>query len=429
LKSYVLKPLAILGILIIAYSILLTLAYMPNPSRLEYNIGSAIHIVEKEGIYRHVVYAFSGRGSERNNEVTDEIFYAIAGEPDFYARVAMFAEFWHLYSGTVRLDNFTDRIMLGQLRRQDGLSAFENAFTGYSRYWHGYVAVLRPVMAIFDFGTVRYIALFHQTLLIVAVSVMISKRLDMIFSLLFGFALATFSYNIFPFSLQFSSVFYVMLYAMLISLCFEKRLVHDDALLLYFFLVVGSITNFFDLLTAPLLTLGIPLVLCHTLRNNHTGYIFKENVKTIILCSIYWGVGYAFTWIGRWIISYFVDPDIQVFSAISYRMIGTDETPLSYVFAFGGNIITMFPFVLLATIIVLVAVLTGFIVKTGLSKNHAFNTSPVLLLCLAPYAWFFVFANHSEVHYWFTYRIQAIAVFALLAFLINLLNLQKIRMG
>ena len=40
---------------------------------------------------------------------------------------------------------------------------------------------------------------------------------------------------------------------------------------------------------------------------------------------------------------------------------------------------------------------------------------PVLIVGLFPYAWFFVFANHSQLHYFYTYRIQAITLFSIFA--------------
>ena len=45
------------------------------------------------------------------------------------------------------------------------------------------------------------------------------------------------------------------------------------------------------------------------------------------------------------------------------------------------------------------------------------NSIYILLLIGYPYIWYTVLAGHSQVHYWFTYRLQIIAVFSLLSFL------------
>lgn len=40
-----------------------------------------------------------------------------------------------------------------------------------------------------------------------------------------------------------------------------------------------------------------------------------------------------------------------------------------------------------------------------------------LLIAIIPFVWYMVLANHSYVHYWFTYRELAIFIFAILVWL------------
>lgn len=63
---------------------------------------------------------------------------------------------------------------------------------------------------------------------------------------------------------------------------------------------MGSATAFFDLLTTPIVTLGIPLIvkvlIDYKKRNNCSIYeILKE--------CLYWGMGYSTTMILKWIIT------------------------------------------------------------------------------------------------------------------------------
>ena len=37
-----------------------------------------------------------------------------------------------------------------------------------------------------------------------------------------------------------------------------------------------------------------------------------------------------------------------------------------------------------------------------------------LLIVLMPYVWYLLLANHSYLHWWFTYRLQAVAILGLL---------------
>jgi hypothetical protein len=50
-----------------------------------------------------------------------------------------------------------------------------------------------------------------------------------------------------------------------------------------------------------------------------------------------------------------------------------------------------------------------------------------LLVVPLPYLWFAVMSNHSAVHYWFSYRIQAIALFPILFFVASSLDSSRLR--
>ncbi|MBR6418568.1 MAG: hypothetical protein IKS36_07115, partial [Bacteroidales bacterium] len=39
----------------------------------------------------------------------------------------------------------------------------------------------------------------------------------------------------------------------------------------------------------------------------------------------------------------------------------------------------------------------------------------LIMLALVPYVWYFIVANHSYIHPWFTYRLQMITVMSLFA--------------
>jgi hypothetical protein len=53
----------------------------------------------------------------------------------------------------------------------------------------------------------------------------------------------------------------------------------------------------------------------------------------------------------------------------------------------------------------------------GLMKRWKFNYKKVLLfviISVMPYVWYCVLANHSYLHWWFTYRLQMVTVVSLL---------------
>ncbi|HAH57516.1 MAG TPA: hypothetical protein DCL86_05165, partial [Bacteroidales bacterium] len=59
--------------------------------------------------------------------------------------------------------------------------------------------------------------------------------------------------------------------------------------------------------------------------------------------------------------------------------------------------------------------------KQGFSKAILF-----LVVAVLPYIWFFGAANHSFVHYWFTYRIQAITISGVLLAFYSLVDWGKV---
>ena len=40
---------------------------------------------------------------------------------------------------------------------------------------------------------------------------------------------------------------------------------------------------------------------------------------------------------------------------------------------------------------------------------------PLLCISIVPYIWYIAFAGHSSIHCWFTYKIQAMSIFAILS--------------
>lgn len=97
---------------------------------------------------------------------------------------------------------------------------------------------------------------------------------------------------------QYLTTFYVLFGALIWLLSrYEKD--KPVNLMLYFF-AVGMIENFFDFLTYPIITLGIPLIILLWLRVRDEQADFKGNFWFMFQSSVSWGLGYALTWIAKW---------------------------------------------------------------------------------------------------------------------------------
>ncbi|MGS4723035.1 hypothetical protein [Citrobacter farmeri] len=234
------------------------------------------------------------------------------------------------FKSQTQLDNFTDlRIMVPRSASSDNPSFAAIDMGGYSRYWHGYQVVLRPLISFFNYEQVRFLLSTLLISLLCVSSSLIWKRMGLVYSICFVVSMCFVHIEAIGMSVQFSSVFFI---AMISSIFILKSDRYDDGIIgrlgiPAFFMIIGSVTNFFDLLTAPLLTLTLPLSILIIINDDVT----LTNLKTIVITSISWSVGYALTWISKWIISYLFISHSAISDAINqifFRSMGSEKYPL-----------------------------------------------------------------------------------------------------
>ena len=320
------------------------------------------------------------------------------------------------------LDNFMDDLMVDSCRVSDSYSSiFEAAFdnNGYPRYWNGYLLTLRPTMTQFTYHQIRYISMF---LLLTAFSFCFSgihHNLNAVTAVGFAISMIACFLVFVGESLQYFSVFMILFVLLLLILYIPSfRSPSNSALLLF---AAGMITNFFDMLTAPLLTLGIPLVLilCLFIKDSRV-HSFIKRVWLIINHSLAWGMGYALCWISKWGIGTLATGSNifeDAMKTAKFRVEGSESIPLDRSLMFRLNFDTYFfakghkP----AIFILLLLLILTFILIRHHRADWKETVLPFLMIAVFPYVWFFVFANHSQLHYFYTYRIQAISLFAVFA--------------
>lgn len=329
------------------------------------------------------------------------------------------------------LDYFTDRLMLQQ-------SLTDNTYTnplfsainanGYNRYWHGYLVVLRPLLVFFSIGQIRYINAFIMLLLSCIIFSKMKQNINFQTAFCFILSLSMSYFIIIPNCLQFCAVYYIMLFSVNHILSSEQKY-HDKVFLLTLFLTIGMLTNYFDFLTAPLLTLGIPITLILLWGLNDPNYSLILNIKILLQLSITWGIGYALTWLSKWILSLLLlGPDTlrTVIQESQHRLVGNQEEALNRFQMLTMNIRNFIPpiyryddkvymhiFISLCAIVFMLLIF--FMVRYGQYKLYIKRVLPFILVALYPYIWFNVMANHSQIHNFYTYRIQMISVFAILS--------------
>ena len=104
-----------------------------------------------------LVYMIPNSKIEWHREYSLYVFY------DIEETWESFGNLFGLHSQPGMMDNTTDRIMIREaLIGDESMSALEAAIymNGYTRYWHGYQVVLRPLLVLYQLHQIRYLNMF-----------------------------------------------------------------------------------------------------------------------------------------------------------------------------------------------------------------------------------------------------------------------------
>lgn len=284
--------------------------------------------------------------------------------------------------------------------------------TSYSRYWHGYLVLLKPLLSMFNYGQVRFIImLFQLSLFLVIVAKLTMKRKELIFPLFFMWIfmnpIATMC------SLQFNNVTILTFIAVVLVIHFEERWKGDLNKWELLFLVIGALTSYFDLLTYPLLTLGIPLLLWLSFYNSVS---FSTKMEGIIFISIFWAIGYGGMWAGKWIIGSIVTGENVIQNAVEFMQVRTsslvtEKRGVTYWEVIKRQLLISWRYVLTACLLAFILILH----KIRKSEKIDFiSFLPYVLVGAYPLIWYGVLKNHSYIHAFFTYRELSISIVAFL---------------
>ena len=292
----------------------------------------------------------------------------------------------------------------------------------YFRYWHGSTVLVRPLLTVLN---IRQIYILF--------AVVLTGLFALLFTLLLRFrkafcawscvlALCSVSFWYIPMSLEYIWCFLIMLLTGICVLLLYQKKQRVSGL---FFLLVVNITAYFDFLTTETLTLIFPLALLLILMyDNHQIQSAKEGCVFIAGRSFYWGLGYLSSWIEKWLLTSIalgrnVFP--EAISSASIRVneeIGEIHGASQAFSAVARNISCLFPFNLAKSYSYAFAV-CSFIVLLMVyylfRKIEKKKYMPMLFsaLFVLPYLRFLTLANHSFLHYFFTYRAQFASIFCL----------------
>lgn len=289
-------------------------------------------------------------------------------------------------------------------------SGNESTITSYERYWHGSLVILRPLFYLFDYNSIRVLNLLLQLLLVFGIiKLMIKNGIE---KYIIPFILALFLIHpvTIGLSFQYSAMYNLVLLGIILMLKFKDVLFKKNRFI-YFFLVIGMLTSFFDFLTFPAITFGLPIVFYLLLDKDSK---LKDKILKIVLYGILWCIGYVGMWFSKWAITSIILQKDAITEALNIIFYRTSTEKFSRIDAIIRNIsiykrrsyITIFGLIF---IYYLVRIIKN---RKTMNKSILTRIIPFILVALIPFAWYFVISNHSYIHYWMTYRELVIFFFA-----------------
>ena len=291
----------------------------------------------------------------------------------------------------------------------------EGTLQSYARYWHGYLLFLMPLIALVDVDTIRLLNMLVQLLLLAGViSQLSSKGLRrLIFPLVMTYFFLS-PVTLF-FSFQYSAVYYTAMGSTFALLMFWNQLQARGWERL-FFMLVGILTCYFDFLTYPVVTLGLPLVVWITLQSGNEP-LGKQLWQGALLC-LFWVIGYGGMWGCKWVIAALTLGPGELQTAWSTVLERSSKlyytTPTTVPETIGRNAQAFFASKRI--LVVFCAPVFAWLLF-NLGRYKVIKPSGAkLLLCIAafaiPFLWYSFATNHASVHAQMTYRCMAVSVFA-----------------
>lgn len=280
----------------------------------------------------------------------------------------------------------------------------------YGRYWHGYLVYLKPLLMFFNYQQIRYILILIQLSLVLFLLYLIGMKnkkecfIPILTSIFF------LNPAVCSLSLQFTPVFVLTIAQIIVILLFEEKYMTCMKLWLYHFFVVGCLTVYFDLLTYPLVTFGIPIAFMVSQYAKN----FKAALKMFIGTGILWGIGYGTMWVSKWLFGSLITGNNILASAVDAVKFRTSNGYSDVVFnvldVIRRNIDTGRFSLRIVFLLFTACIVIGLIKKSKLS----FRIIPMLCIAALPFIWYAVLSNHSWIHAWMAYRELAISVYAMM---------------
>ncbi len=293
----------------------------------------------------------------------------------------------------------------------------ESMIPNYSRYWHGYVVLWRPLLYFIEYKDLEILLTFALFFLAMLVASDIRKKKSLLHAVFFWVYFTFTMPMIVGMCLQYVPLALIICLGLLFFLNNTKKLTGKGNAFFVFFIIIGVLTNYTDLLTYPLCTWGIIAVWAVIMDPVYRKPM--QHLSRVILSGISWLIGYGGMWVGKAIFNRIIlgkDAADLIFREALYRS-GNGEPIWNRLNALYINWRHyMYP-IYAGILLVCFAIWFVSIMLKGWrlsEKRYALG-----IIALSSPVWYFVLGNHTRIHHLFTYRIYGVMIMAALGLMIE----------
>lgn len=395
---------------------LIPLGYVAVMAIVGYLLLALVYCIPVEWMYQHMVDSTVQFAAETHpynmadnpvDNLTDSYMLLAASHVDTEGpwKAAM----------DVRITGYEDQLppnALVSIYRDGEDPTIETEFS-YARYWHGYLVVLKPLLCLFNYGEIRYLMSALQLIMLFVTAFFIQKKMGLWYA--FPLIVAYIFMN--PAStmtcMQYNVITILMLLFLVIVVTRLDYWIANEYATILLFCTFGLLTSYFDLLTFPILTLGMPLL---TMTAYRIFRLQRDNILFIIKNSAVWAVGYFGMWALKWAYGSLILGRDLFSEAIYNAEIRTSSEASDEIFTYLDVIKVNVAQVSVVSIIICGLVFAAVLFKKAKSKPRKGLETVVCFVLVGcyPFIWYYALKNHSYVHCWFTFRSMALTAYSIL---------------
>ena len=297
----------------------------------------------------------------------------------------------------------------------------------YGRYWHGYLVVLKPLLLFLNMDEIRQLnwLCIMGSAMVIGILLYHRKKLKYLFPYLL--AICFMNPGTIANSLQNSTTFHTASLGVILLLLLygrEKFRAH----IWLFFMVLGMVTSYFDLLTYPLVALGFPLVFWLILMEGDTAGIRKalRILGQLILHSAMWALGYVGMWGAKWILASLITGQSYIADAIYNISIRSGNVAFGEEFTLTNLYTKLWYYMSISRIWTLALVFVALCAAALCFGRKRWSAWPLtvafLLIALYPLLWGIGVKNHTYIHDLFTHRNWGLTILGLSSSLLPLIE-------